>query len=311
MKKIEISVVIPVYNEKESLEELVRRLNFSLKPTGQEYELIFVDDGSTDGSGAELVKLKSQTKTSFTVIRFRKNQGKSAVLATGFKYAKGEKIVMIDADLQDSPEEIVKLLQKLDEGYDLVVGWRKERKDPANKIRLSRFFNTVVAKVGNLNLHDMNCGLKAMRKSVTDEIELYGELHRFLPILASSRGFKVTEIPVVHSERKYGISKYGKSRIVQATFDLCTTYFLIGFKNKPMQVFGRTGAVCTAIGILILFYLSYLHFQGEKIGNRPLLFLGILFVLFGLQLFSTGLLAELIAHGQARKESYPISEVLE
>ncbi len=311
MKKIEISVIIPVYNEKESLAELVKRLDSSLNQTGQEYELIFVDDGSTDGSGQELVELKSKAKSPFTVIHFRKNQGKSAVLAIGFKYAKGEKIVMIDADLQDSPEEINKLLKKLDQGFDMVVGWRKDRKDPANKIRLSRLFNTVVAKVGNLNLHDMNCGLKVMRKKVTEEVELYGELHRFLPILASSRGFKVTEVPVAHSERKYGVSKYNKSRITHATFDLLTTYFLITFKNKPMQVFGRTGAVCTAIGLLILLYLSYIHFLGSKIGNRPLLFLGILFVLFGVQLFSTGLLAELIAHGQARKENYPISEVLE
>ncbi|MCL5675678.1 MAG: glycosyltransferase family 2 protein [Patescibacteria group bacterium] len=309
MKKTELSLVIPLYNEKESLRELIDKTDSALK--NYVFEYIFIDDGSTDDSFNELIRIKKDRKSAFKIVRFRKNQGKSAALSVGFKMAGGEKIVTLDADLQDSPEEIPGLLKKLDKGFDLVIGWRKDRQDPKNKIRLSHFFNAVVCRAANLSLHDMNSGLKVMKAEVAKEIELYGELHRFIPVLAVGRGFSVGEEPVRHSERKYGSSKFGRERIFHAVFDLITTSFLISFKNRPLQIFGPLGFLSGSIGLVILFYLSYLHFIGESIGRRPLLFLGILFVLFGVQIFLTGLLGELIISTHIQKEKKPISEIVE
>ncbi len=309
MKNPNLSIVIPVYNEKESLSELVAGIEKSLADSGLTFEYIFVDDGSSDGSFETLVRMKKYAKRAFLIVRFRKNLGKSAALAVGFEKAQGEKVVTIDADLQDDPREILKLIEKLDDGYDMVVGWRVHRNDKKNKIRMSYIFNFVVSKVGGLSLHDMNCGLKAFKKEVADEIHLYGELHRFMPLLALKKGFRVTELPVAHHGRKYGTSKFGSGRIVHAAFDLMTTIFITSFKNKPLQIFGKLGLTCIVLGILPLVYLSYLHFLGESIGRRPLLLLGILFVLSGVQLFSTGLLGELIIHIHAEKEQYPIAEI--
>ncbi len=308
MKKIDISVVVPVFNEQNSLKELVKSINNSLPDFS--YELIFVDDGSSDDSFSQLKKLKTQYQFPFKIIKFRTNQGKSAALSVGFSYCQGEKIITLDADLQDDPAEILKLLKKLDEGYDLVVGWRKERQDPKSKIRSSHLFNTVVNKIGHLSLHDINCGLKVIKKEVAQEIDLYGELHRFIPLLAANRGFKVTELEVVHHQRKYGVSKYGHERVVHAFFDLISTIFLTSFRYRPLQIFGLTGFISILIGFVIMIYLSYLRFLGQTIGRRPLLFLGILFFLFGVQIFSTGLLAELINSHQASKNRYPISDII-
>lgn len=308
MKKIQISVVIPLFNEKESLVQLTREVMEILEKIPKTFEIIFVDDGSTDESFRELEKIKRSARVAITIIRFRKNEGKSAALEAGFKQASGDIVVTLDADLQDDPQEIKKLLLELDKGYDLVVGWRKNRKDRQNKIRLSRVFNCVVAKINHIPLHDMNCGLKVMKKEVAKEINLYGELHRFIPVLAVSQGFKVSEVEVAHHERKFGRSKYNNARLMHAFFDLITTYFLISFKNRPLQIFGPVGAIFIALGLIVLIYLSGLHFFGATIGRRPLLFLGILFLLFGVQIFSTGLLAELMISLHSKRGKYPIKD---
>jgi glycosyltransferase involved in cell wall biosynthesis len=309
MKKTVVSIIIPVFNENESLTPLLKVIEHSMK-TASEYEYIFIDDGSSDGSFDTLKELKKQTAKDMTIIRFRKNMGKSPALAAGFARARGDIIVTMDADLQDDPAEIPELLRKLRDGYDMVVGWRKKRIDLQGKIRLSRVFNFVVSKAAHVPLHDMNCGLKAFKKSVVEEIDLYGELHRFIPVLAAFKGFNVTEIQVVHHERKFGSSKFGSARIIHASFDLITTVFLASFKTRPLQIFGPIGLVCIGMGVIPLIYLSCIHFMGVSIGRRPLLQLGVLFILFGVQLFSTGLIGELITSHNAKSETYPISEVI-
>jgi len=307
MNKIQVSYVIPQFNEAESLPELVNQIRRSEK---RSFEFIFIDDGSTDKSFEVLTSLKKESKEPFTIIRFRLNQGKSAAMSVGFSYAKGEYVVTLDADLQDDPAEVHKLLCTLDDGYDLAVGWRKNRQDPKQKIRSSHIFNSVVSKLSGVYLHDMNCGMKAYKIQVTKEIPMYGELHRFVPVLAAQRGFKVTEVEIVHHERKYGRSKFGKSRAVHAFFDLITTLFISKFQNNPLKIFGAAGVVLVGFGIVILMYLSALHFMGQSIGNRPLLLFGILLILFGIQVFSTGLIGELFASTTEKNSKYPVTEII-
>jgi glycosyltransferase involved in cell wall biosynthesis len=311
MKKTYLSIVIPVYDENESLRDLVKKTEQSVASLHKSHEYIFVDDGSTDGSLGTLKYIKEHTQASVTIIRFRKNLGKSAALAAGFARAQGDIIVTLDADLQDDPGEIPALLKKLANGYDMIVGWRTKREDKMGKIRLSKIFNAVVSKASGVSLHDMNCGLKVFKKAVIQEISLYGELHRYIPVMAYERGFKVGEMPVLHHERKFGSSKFGANRIFHASFDLVTTVFLSGFKTRPLQIFGPIGLSFIVLGIIPLMYLSYIHFLGQSIGTRPLLQLGILFMLFGVQLFSTGLIGELITSLHFRKEKYPIEEIIE
>ncbi|MCL4359822.1 glycosyltransferase family 2 protein [Patescibacteria group bacterium] len=310
MQKPRISLVIAVYNEEESLRPLVDAIEPALR-SGPGFEYVWVDDGSTDGSFEELIRLKKRAKSRFRIIRMRKNTGKSTALAAGFQVAGGDIIATMDADLQDDPAEIPKMIALLEKGYDLIVGWRVNRQDPKKKILLSRIFNAVVRRVGGVGLHDMNCGLKVMRREVAEEIQLYGELHRFIPVLSAAKGFRVTEMPVVHHARKYSTSKFGSGRIVHAFFDLFTTAFIIAFKNRPLQLFGRIGMICILLGTFVLLYLSGLHFLGQSIGRRPLLFLGILLILFGIQLFSTGLLGELVTSRNIRREQHPIREIIE
>jgi glycosyltransferase involved in cell wall biosynthesis len=311
MKQHTVSIVIPLYNERESLSDLVSKLDQVNGPKWKIIEYIFVDDGSTDGSFATLRSLQGKTKRKLVLIRFRKNLGKSAAISVGFKHMHGEYFVNVDADLQDEPAEIPQLLQKLDEGNDFVIGWRKNRKDTLTKRLSSKIFNSVVGRLYHVSLHDMNSGLKAGTREVTKEISMYGELHRFFPVLAASRGFKVTEVPVVHHPRRFGKSKYSGKRIIHAFFDLTSTLFLTTFEHEPMQVFGTTGVSGILIGFIILFYLSVLHFMGESIGRRPLLFLGMLFVLFGMQMVSTGLMGELIIHKQRHdSQNYPVAEIV-
>ena len=307
-KIIDLSIVIPVYNERESLRELVRQIEIS---TTLSHEYIFIDDGSTDGSFDELIKIKKSINSRFKIIKFRKNLGKSAAMSVGFDKAEGRKVITLDADLQDDPTEFTKLLDKLDEGFDVVVGWRKNRQDPKKKIQGSHLFNWVVSKIGGLNLHDINCGLKAFKKEVVKEIDIYGELHRFIPLLAKQRGFNVTEVPVIHHKRKFGSSKFGSYRILHALLDLITTDFISGFKNRPLQIFGVTGGTLIFFATIILLYLSYLKLLGESIGGRPLLLMGILLFLSGVQVFSTGLIGELIANTQVQKNNYPIEKIIE
>lgn len=310
MNKFDVSIVIPVFNEKESLKELTSGIFRSMKKNGLAAQIIFIDDGSSDGSFEELAGLRNNYSDLIKIVRFRKNEGKSAALSAGFGLVQSDRVVTMDADLQDDSGEIEKLLKKMDEGFDLVVGWRADRKDPGKKIRSSRIFNFGVSKLGGLKLHDINCGLKAFKKTVSDEIELYGELHRFFPLLAAMRGFAVTEVPVMHHFRKFGKSKFGSSRIIHSFFDLITTLFLNSFRNRPLQIFGLTGVVFVLAGLLILIFMSYLHFIGEKIGSRPLLQLGILFFLFGMQIFFTGLLAELFVNRFGDKNRHTISEII-
>ena len=306
----DISVIIPVYNEKESLAELTKQLSSVFKAHALTYELLFVDDGSTDGSLEEAIALHKKYPTNVKVIQLRKNAGKSAALAAGFDHTNGEIVVTIDADLQDDPEEIPTLLAKIHEGYDLAVGWRTVRKDAGKKVFGSRIFNAIVARTSGIPLHDFNNGLKVMKKKVADEIDLYGELHRYIPLLADARGFTVTEAPVHHRPRQYGVSKFGTKRILNASFDLLTTLFLIQFKERPLQLFGPTGALMSVIGLIILTYLSILHFMGESIGRRPLLLFGVLLFLFGVQLISTGLLGELITGYHSKERRYFIERIV-
>lgn len=310
MKKIKVSFVIPSYNEQPSLKELVSSIEKMVSSHAWDVEYVFVDDGSTDGSFDTLKKLKVKSKHNMILIRFRKNSGKSMALAEAFRAATGDVIVTLDADLQDDPMEVPKLMHMLDRGYDLVVGWRKERQDMQGKLRLSHIFNSVVSYVAKVPLHDMNCGMKVMRKAVTEEIDVYGELHRFIPVLASAQGFKVTEVPIVHHARKYGASKFGTERIIRAPFDLMTTVFLTTFRTRPLQIFGPIGLSFIAVGGISLFYLTVLHFMGQSIGRRPLLLFGILIILFGVQLLSTGLVGELVTKTNIRKERRPVEEML-
>lgn len=288
-----VSIVIPLFNERESLGELVGTTSKAFDAKKMPIEYVFVDDGSTDGSYDELFRIQKKETHPMTIIRLRKRSGKSAALAEGFLRVQGRIIVTLDADLQDDPFEAIQLVKKLDEGFDMVVGWRVKRNDSKGKLGVSHIFNRSVSLFSGLSLHDMNCGLKVMRSVVAEEIHLYGELHRFIPVLAHARGFRVTEMPISHHARKFGKSKFGIERIF-AAFDLFAVLFLSGFGTRPIILFGPTGIVLISVGLITLVYLSVLHFIGQTIGDRPLLLMGVLSVLFGLQLLSTGLLGELI-----------------
>lgn len=304
---IRTTVVIPFFNERESLEELYRKLVGVLEPTGG-FELLFVDDGSTDGSFDVVRRLFGQDQR-VRAIQLRRNLGKSAALAEGFRAARGETIAMIDADLQDEPAEIPKLTAAL-ERADLVTGWKRERNDPWTKTVPSRVFNGTARLLFGVRLHDLNSGLKVMRREVAESLDLYGEHHRFIPILAHLQGFRVDELPVQHHQRRFGQSKYGWRRFVRGSFDLLTIAFLSRFQNRPLHLFGAIGALFFAAGFIAAAYLSILHFVGQSIGQRPLLTFSALAMLTGLQFFFTGLLAELITSRSAYRR-YPVRTVLD
>ncbi|MBI4436579.1 MAG: glycosyltransferase family 2 protein [Candidatus Omnitrophica bacterium] len=290
-----ISIVIPVYNEEDSLRELWKELSAALKNLPL-YEVIFINDGSTDHSSSILTEL-AQENPKVVCIAFRKNFGKSEALSTGFRTAAGEVVVTLDADLQDDPQEIPRLLQKLEEGYDLVSAWREKRRDPFLKKHTSKLFNCTTALVTGLPLHDFNCCLKCYRRDVVKELKLYGQLHRFIPALAYWKGFRVGEIKVNHRERRHGKTKYGPARYLEGFLDLLTVLLVTKYLKRPLHFLGRPGLVSGAIGFLICVYLTVLWFTGHgPIGNRPLLFLGILLILSGIQFFCVGLLGELIVH---------------
>lgn len=290
-----ISAVVPAFNEEESLNEFYKVLSTNLLKLGQEYEIIFVDDGSTDSTLQILQKFGAKDKK-VRIFSFRKNRGKAEALTVGFQMAKGDYIVTLDADLQDRPEEMKKLLDKAKEGFDLVSGWRKDRKD-ALKTRLSsQFFNFVMSSFWGVHLHDYNCGLKLYTKEAARSLNLYGGMYRFIPLLVAEKGFEVTEIPVVHEKRKFGKSKYGFSKIFRDVPDMFTILFLSKYAKRPLHFFGFVGGIISAIGFFIMIYLTILHFMGQRIGNRPLLTFGMLLMLAGLQLLFTGLLADLILH---------------
>jgi len=305
--KIDLSVVIPVFEEKESLPELYTRLTKVVSQLSSRYELIFIDDGSKDGS-SELLKDISRQDPRVTVIHLRRNFGKTIALSVGFKEAQGEKIITLDADLQDLPEEIPNLLTELDKGYDLVSGWKHKRKDRVTKKINSKIFNLMVSFFTGVKIHDINCGLKAYRKKVIEEIELYGELHRFIPALASWKGFKVEEVKVEHHPRKYGQSKYGTERYLRGIFDLLTVILLTKYTQKPLHFFGLSGVILFSVGSLIDLYLAILWFSGQWISNRPLLLYGTLLVIVGIQFIFFGLLGELIVFSSRKDEDGKIKE---
>jgi glycosyltransferase involved in cell wall biosynthesis len=288
-----ISIVVPLLNEERSLRELYEQIADALERDGHEFEVVFVDDGSTDGSHHVLTELGAET-TNVVVIRLRRNFGKAAALQAGFQEAQGEIVVTIDADLQDDPAEIPQLLAKLDEGFDLVSGWKTRRNDPWTRRMFSRVFNWATGVVSGVRLHDVNCGLKAYRAEVLRGMRIYGELHRFIPVLASYRGFRVAEIPVNHRTRRHGRSRYGPERYVRGFFDLLSVTFTGRYRHRPLHLFGGLGLLIGALGFLVLLYLSVLWTWGEGIGHRPLLTLGVLLVVVGIQLVSLGLLSELI-----------------
>jgi glycosyltransferase involved in cell wall biosynthesis len=295
-----ISVVVPVHDEERSVELLYEELRLSLEPLARPWEAVFVDDGSTDGSLAALTRLHAAAPN-VKVVRLRRNFGKAAALAAGFRHAEGDVVVTIDADLQDDPAEIPRLLAKLDEGYDLVSGWKAQRRDPLSRRIPSRIFNAVVSRVSGVRLHDLNCGLKAYRAEVVRNLRIYGELHRFLPVLAHDRGYRVTELVVNHRPREHGKSRYGAERYLRGFLDFLTVWFMGRYRHRPLHLFGTLGLALGAIGTIVLSYLTVLKLSGEAIGHRPLLTLGVLLVVVGLQFFSLGLLSELItSHHEER-----------
>jgi dolichol-phosphate mannosyltransferase len=310
-----ISVVVPVHEEERSVALLYEELQAALDPLPDPWEAIFVDDGSRDGSFAALTRLHASADN-VRVIRLRRNFGKSAALAAGFGQAQGGIVVTIDGDLQDNPAEIPRLLAKLEEGFDLVSGWKTKRRDPWRRRLLSRIFNAVTGRVSGLRLHDMNCGLKAYRAEVVRGLRIYGELHRFLPVLAHYRGYRVAELPVDHRPRPHGRSRYGLERYVRGFFDLLTVSFMGRYRHRPLHLFGGLGLILGGLGALVLVYLTVLKATGEAIGHRPLLTLGVLLVVVGLQFFSLGLISELItSHHEERaaereREDLHVDEVL-
>ena len=293
MSVLHISIIIPFLNEEGSVEELHRQLTDVLKKSGKNYEIIFIDDGSRDKSNDIVQRLKQQDKA-VRLITFRRNQGKSAALAIGFHEAQGEYVVTMDADLQDDPAEIPNLINKLEQGYDLVSGWKQIRHDPLSKRIPSKIFNGMTGLLSGIPLHDFNCGLKIYRRETAAELPVYGERHRFLPVLAHMHGFKVSEIPVQHHPRRHGKTKFGMYRFIAGFFDLITLLFRKQFLTKPLHLFGSLGMLSLVVGFGILLYLSIGWLQGIWIGNRPLLLIGILGVIAGVQLFTLGLLAEMI-----------------
>ena len=288
-----ISVVVPLLNEEATLEELYREIVAALEPRGETFEVVFVDDGSTDRS-LEVLHHLHDAVDNVVVVHLRRNFGKAAALKAGFLEARGEILVTIDADLQDDPAEIPQLLAKLDEGFDLVSGWKTRRNDPFLRRLFSRIFNATTALISGVRLHDVNCGLKAYRADVLQDMRLYGELHRFIPVLAAYQGYRIAEIPVNHRARQHGRSRYGPERYLRGFFDLLSVTFMGRYRYRPLHLFGGIGVLMGALGFIILTYLTTLWFWGEGIGTRPLLTLGVLLMVVGIQFVSLGLISELI-----------------
>jgi dolichol-phosphate mannosyltransferase len=307
--------VAPAFEEERSVALLFEELQAALDPLGEPWEVVFVDDGSTDGTFAALTRLHAR-HDNVRVVRLRRNFGKSAALAAGFEEAQGEIVVTIDADLQDDPAEIPRLLAKLDEGFDLVSGWKSNRRDPWTRRVPSRIFNRMASAVSGLRLHDVNCGLKAYRAEVVRDLKIYGELHRFLPVLAHERGYRVAELPVNHRPRSHGSSRYGVERYLRGFLDLLTVSLVGRYRQRPLHLFGGIGLLLGFVGTAVLAYLTVLKAAGEAIGHRPLLILGVLLVVVGLQLFSLGLLGEMIRSlheeraGERERERRHVDEIL-
>jgi glycosyltransferase involved in cell wall biosynthesis len=294
-----ISIVVPVLNEEENILPLHGRLVEVLDTCGKPYEIIFVDDGSRDETYLLIQQLSRKYKN-LTGIRLRKNFGKAEAISAGFQYARGGIIITCDGDLQDDPGEIPRFLEKIDEGFDLVSGWKQKRKDPLRRRAASKIFNRITGWISGISLHDFNCGFKAYRRDVAQSLQLYGELHRYVPVLAHAQGFRICELKIKHHPRKFGKSKYGAERYFRGFFDLLTVVLLTKYFRRPLHFFGSVGLLFAAVGFGINLYLTVLRLSGEGISNRPLLLLGVLLIVMGAQIFSIGLLGELITHITAR-----------
>jgi glycosyltransferase involved in cell wall biosynthesis len=307
----EISVIVPGLNEADSLAELAERIHATLDGK-RRYEIIFVDDGSTDDTWevvGDLARMDGRVKG----IRLRRNFGKAMALSAGFQRARGAILVTMDADLQDDPADLPAFIAKIEAGLDVVVGWKVARLDPANRLVLSRIFNGTVRRATGVQLHDMNCGFKAYRREVIRSIPVYGDLFRFIPAFAAWEGFRVDEVEVKHHARKYGQSRYGLERILRGFFDLLSVMFLTRYQRKPMHLFGLVGLLLGSVGVLTELYLTILWFRGYKIGDRPLLLLGALEIMAGIQFFSMGFIGEFLTYQNHRRidaEDLPIREEL-
>jgi glycosyltransferase involved in cell wall biosynthesis len=314
--KLDLSIVIPLFNEEENVEPLYAQLKDALEPLEQSYEIIIVDDGSTDRSFELLRDLHTLDKR-LTVIRFRRNFGQTAAFAAGFEYAQGRVVITMDADLQNDPADIPRLLEKLEKGYDVVSGWRVERWKSAWLTRRlpSVVANRLISETTGVHLHDYGCSLKAYRSEVVKNINLYGELHRFIPAMASWMGVSVAEIPVHYQPRQFGRSKYGLSRTIKVILDLLTVRFLLSYSTRPIHIFGSLGLALSGLGAILGLYLSVVKLAlGQDIGSRPLLLLAILLMVLGVQMITMGLLGELVVrtyHESQGKRIYVVREILE
>ncbi|HTY11880.1 MAG TPA: glycosyltransferase family 2 protein [Bacteroidota bacterium] len=307
---VEVSVVIPLYNEELSLKELADQLKNTLVRMGGRYELIFVDDGSTDNSFRVLRDLHFRNNR-IKVIRFRRNYGKSAALMVGFQRAVGEFVITMDADLQDDPAEIPNLIRQIKSGYDVVSGWKKKRHDPITKTIPSKFFNFVTSLMTGVKIHDSNCGLKAYRRDVVKSVNVYGELHRYIPALAHWQGFRVGEAVVQHRARKYGKTKFGMGRFFRGFLDLLTVLFTTRYISRPLHLFGVWGIVSAFVGLCVDGYLVAEWIAGRtSLSNRPLFLVGLILVIVGIQFVSIGLLGEMITKGQHVEKEYSIREII-
>lgn len=296
-----ISVVIPVFDERESLRPLLAELLPVLRSLDRRTEVVFVDDGSRDGSG-DLLEELAGAEAEVRVVRLRTNFGKGAALMAGFRYATGDAVVTMDADLQDDPAEIPAMVGALEAGADLVSGWKADRRDPWSKRIASKVFNGVTSRMSGLALHDLNCGLKAYRKEVVRSLSLSGDLYRYIPVMAAAEGFRVQEMAVNHRPRRFGRSKYGLERYVRGFLDLLTIMFIGRFRWRPMHLFGGLGLLFSAVGLGISAYMAVLKITGQSIGQRPLLLLGVLLTVVGVQLFTIGLLSEMIQRNHLRRD---------
>jgi len=306
---MDLSVVIPLHNEAASLRALSASLRAALGSLKKSYEIIFVDDGSTDDSFAVLTEIHA-CEDHIHVTRLRRNFGKTAALQAGFAEAEGTIIVTMDADLQDSPSEIGSLLKKLDEGYDLVSGWKFERKDPFVKKVSSRIFNWAISTFSGIHLHDFNCGLKIFRREVLSDVVLYGEMHRFIPALVAWKGYKIAEVKVAHSPRRFGRSKFGPDRFLKGFFDFLTVMVLLKFVKRPLHLFGTLGLLIGMIGLAINIYLSIGWIFGKWNGQRPLLILGVLLMIIGIQTIFFGLMAEMMNYFSGKSAEASVSQIL-
>jgi glycosyltransferase involved in cell wall biosynthesis len=307
---VDFSLVIPCYNEEESLPELYEKITAVMTRMGMTHEIVFVDDGSTDDSAQIIAELNRKDER-VKLVQFIRNYGKSAALAAGFRVAAGRFVVTMDSDLQDDPEEIPQLLGKLESGYDLVSGWKKVRHDPFSKRMASKVYNYFTSIFSGIRLHDFNCGLKIYRREVVETMRVYGELHRYLPVIAFRNGFRVTELPVKHHARKYGTSKFGMARFARGAFDLMTISFLTRYKMRPLHLFGVLGFLFFLGGFVISVILAYERlFANRYLSNRPLLFLGVLLIIVGIQFFSIGLLGEMITSLRKDSDSFLVKRCL-